>query len=371
MTRPTKGTKGSILVFVLGLLVLLSALSIRLMKETTQELRHVSQFYRKDDLRIYAYSCLDLVVGVVNEWYMTEGYIKPTWHFWDPLRYADKMSPAMFNPSGERDDKTLPFEWEATLLDETGKVPLFKIQDGKLSKLFAAMMIKDQWGNYEEEEGQPLLDSFKDWQDVDTEEREEGAEDDYYENLDPPYFTPGRPIYSYNEFQMIRGFGLSHDDPDKSGIFYDTEGFETKQFIDFKDSFSFYNEDKINPHSTTEFIIRFLADFDEFLVEELLELRSSGDPSDLDDYYNEVKQLAANSGLELTDAIDFLRIEITINRGNSVFKLHAVLEINTKGNSRSQTSQKTKNILPRSKRNMEINYPFRVLTLKENENLID
>ena len=130
MKKYKKGTKGSILVFVLGLLVLLSALSMRLIKETTQELRHVSQFYRKDDLRIYAYSCLDLVVGVVNEWYMTEGYIKPTWHFWDPLRYADKMSPAMFNTSGEKGDGNNPFEWEATLLDETGKVHSLKYRMG-------------------------------------------------------------------------------------------------------------------------------------------------------------------------------------------------------------------------------------------------
>ena len=52
--------KGSILVFVLALIVFVSVLSVRLMKETTQELRHVSQFHRRDDLRTYAYSALDL-----------------------------------------------------------------------------------------------------------------------------------------------------------------------------------------------------------------------------------------------------------------------------------------------------------------------
>ena len=29
---------------------------LRLMKETAQELRHVSQFHKRDDLRTYAYS---------------------------------------------------------------------------------------------------------------------------------------------------------------------------------------------------------------------------------------------------------------------------------------------------------------------------
>ena len=50
------GRKGSILVFILALIVLLSVLCMRLMQETVQELRHVSQFHRRDDLRMHAYS---------------------------------------------------------------------------------------------------------------------------------------------------------------------------------------------------------------------------------------------------------------------------------------------------------------------------
>ena len=60
MKSHTKGKKAQSWFSYWGYRVLLSALSIRLIKETTQELRHVSQFYRKDDLRIYALPCLDL-----------------------------------------------------------------------------------------------------------------------------------------------------------------------------------------------------------------------------------------------------------------------------------------------------------------------
>ena len=38
-----------------------------------QELRHVSQQHRRDDLRVNAYSALDLAVGVLNEFRMIEG----------------------------------------------------------------------------------------------------------------------------------------------------------------------------------------------------------------------------------------------------------------------------------------------------------
>ena len=64
--------KGSILVFILALIVLLSVLCMRLMQETVQELRHVSQFHRRDDLRMHAYSALDVSVGVLNEFMMVE-----------------------------------------------------------------------------------------------------------------------------------------------------------------------------------------------------------------------------------------------------------------------------------------------------------
>ena len=37
------------------------------MEETIQELRHVSQFHKRDDLRLHAYSLLDITVGVLNE----------------------------------------------------------------------------------------------------------------------------------------------------------------------------------------------------------------------------------------------------------------------------------------------------------------
>ena len=56
MSNRSERKKGSILVFVLALIVFISVLSIRLMKETTQELRHVSQFHKRDDLRTYAFA---------------------------------------------------------------------------------------------------------------------------------------------------------------------------------------------------------------------------------------------------------------------------------------------------------------------------
>ena len=42
------------------------------MQETIQEMRYVSQQHFRDNLRIHAYSVLDLTVGVLNEFSMIE-----------------------------------------------------------------------------------------------------------------------------------------------------------------------------------------------------------------------------------------------------------------------------------------------------------
>ena len=49
-------------------------------------------------------------------------------------------------------------------------------------------------------------DALMDWQDSDDNARDEGAEDDHYEALEYPYFTPGRKIKNYEEFRFIKGF---------------------------------------------------------------------------------------------------------------------------------------------------------------------
>ena len=53
----------------------------------------------------------------------------------------------------------------------------------------------------DEEDGRPLLDSLRDWEDEDDDERDDGAEDDFYEDLDSPYFTPGRKISSFDNLR--------------------------------------------------------------------------------------------------------------------------------------------------------------------------
>ncbi|MCC5857325.1 MAG: type II secretion system minor pseudopilin GspK [Ectothiorhodospiraceae bacterium] len=52
-----------------------------------------------------------------------------------------------------------------------------------------------------------LVFAVKDWIDADIQPRfPDGAEDDYYSRLDPPYRTANRPMVSATELRLIRGF---------------------------------------------------------------------------------------------------------------------------------------------------------------------
>ena len=114
-----KKRRGSILVFILALIVLLSVLCMRLMQETVQELRHVSQFHKRDDLRMHAYSALDLAFGVLKEFKEIETTLYAPGQGWgDPLNYSG-ISP--LDPL---------VKWSIKLIDESGKSTDF-INPGK------------------------------------------------------------------------------------------------------------------------------------------------------------------------------------------------------------------------------------------------
>ena len=365
--------KGSILVFVLALIVLLGVLSLRLMKETVQELRHVSQFHKRDDLRTYAYSALDLAVGVLNEFRMVEGTLYAPGQGWgNPLEYSGiDTGKLMASEDFDQEERQSPVKWSIQLIDESAKVPFSKTNQKDLVALFSVMRAEED-SLVDEDEEQPFYDALMDWQDSDDEDRDEGAEDDYYEDLDPPYFTPGKKIENFEEFRMIKGFAYDEDEPDYSGIFYDSLGSETINLQNFRNSFSFFNQDTVNVNGLSPFLVKFLCGDDERLYEEFMEGPSA---SSREPYYTslndpKLRQLAERRGINLSATATMFRVLITVSKGKANFQLHAVLGLEGKGSGPGGKLPK-KPSKARSKQNQKIQYPFRVLSLRENENLID
>ena len=373
MKRGPSLKRGSILVFVLALIVLLGVLSMRLMKETVQELRHVSQFHRRDDLRTYAYSALDLTVSVLNEFRLFEGPLfAPAQGWGNPLDYSEIEERILQDPSNsDEEDGRSPVRWSIRLTDESGKVSLSKTKEKDLVALFSQMWARTEGSALvNDDDGQAFYDAMMDWQDADDEDRDEGAEDDYYENLAPPYFSPGKKIENYEEFKMIKGFAYDEDEPSDSGVFFDENGNETINMKDFKNCFSFYNDGNLNINGANRDLMKFLCGDDESLFEELMEGPTQGEP-----YYTNLQQnplplVSQKTGIPMDVRATLLRIEILVSKGKANFKLHAVLgleaNINTSAPAGGKSSSKA-----RSRSNQKLQYPFRILSMRENENLID
>ena len=350
--------RGSILVFILALIVLLSVLCMRLMQETVQELRHVSQFHRRDDLRMHAYSAMDIAVGVLNEFMMVEGALyDPSQGWGNPLNYSGILP---LDPS---------VKWSISLIDESGKVPLKSIAEKDLVSFFAIMRA-DDGSMVDEDDGQPFFDSLMDWQDADSDERDEGAEDDYYEDLDYPYFTPGRKIENFEEFRMIKGFAYEEDEPRESGLFYNEGGSETIHMKNFRDCFSFFNEGPVNINTVPLYLIKFLCGDDDDLAEEISEgpQSSSGDPyfTNLND--SNLALMRGNRSISTSTTSTMFRAEVTLTKGKANFKLHAILARESKQPGQTQAKKAKKG---RSLQNTKLAYPLRVLSIRENENLVD
>jgi hypothetical protein len=353
--------RGSILVFVLALIVLLSVLSTRLMEETVQELRHVSQFHRRDDLRMHAYSALDLTVGVLSEFQLLEGKLYAAGQGWgDPIGYSG-LSP--LDPS---------VRWSIRLTDETAKLSLAEISEKDLVNVFALMHSRGS-SLLDEDDGQPYYDALMDWQDKDEDERDEGAEDDHYEGLQDPYFTPGRPLNNFEELRMIKGFAFDPYESEYTGLFYDESGNETDNMRDFQSSFSFFYDGPVNVNGLSAFLSRFLSGDDGSLHEDFLNGPSErGEPFYTNMSDPSLTRMMGKTGIPLGVTASVFRVEISIDKGRSNFLLHAVLGIESrKTSARRQPNPSQSSQRPRSQKNTSLKYPFRILSLRENENLID
>ena len=338
--------RGSILVFVLGLVVLLGTLCLRLMEETVQELRHVSQFHKRDDLRLHAYSLLDITVGVLNEFRTLDNKSLKSGGGWgDPLGWSELSPP---------DPRV---RWSVTLKGESGKAPLLSTKPKALKEVFS-IMYNGGGGLVNEDDGQPFYDAWMDWQDSDENQRDEGAEDDFYEDQDPPYFTPGENIRSFEEFRMIKGFAYDPTDRKNSGLFFDRFGNETINMKNFRDSFSFYHEGSVNIFSSSDFLLKYICGDDEGLYQDIKsgELTPESSREDLD------SPIPISWGNSQT-----FRANILVSKGKARFQLHAVLSDNQASTTKPKNSKQSK----RSAQNAKLKYPLRILRLRENENLID
>ncbi|MBP1611132.1 MAG: gspK2 [Acidobacteria bacterium] len=107
--------------------------------------------------------------------------------------------------------------YDVDIQDESGKISLNYVSEEQLRRLLEVLEIPQT-------DLDIIADSVLDWRDVDTLHRINGAEDDYYQTLNPPYQAKNGRIDAVEELLLVRGltsdyfYGHSEKNPDGSVI---------------------------------------------------------------------------------------------------------------------------------------------------------
>ncbi len=88
--------------------------------------------------------------------------------------------------------------FQVDIQDESGKLSLNRVPEEQLRRLVEAIGIG-------KEDGDIIVDSILDWRDADKMYRLNGAEDDYYATLDPPYKARNGRFETTEELLLVRG----------------------------------------------------------------------------------------------------------------------------------------------------------------------
>lgn len=222
--------KGTILVAVLLMVVLLSFIVVAFMEDATSRIKYYGLFHHQDDLRVDAYSALETSLAVINQFREIDGEIWGPAQGWsNPLEYAG------FNTgNGTRVD--------VRVRDESGRFGLQSLDEFTLRTIFQEL-------DFDVREAQELSDAFLDWMDPSDTRRLSGFGTSDYRNLDPPYSPANRPIRSWDELPLIHGFREA---------FWAEDGRPLSRLRYFRDAISLHYNGPINLNAASPLVLRVL-----------------------------------------------------------------------------------------------------------------
>lgn len=147
------------------------------------------------------------------------------------------------------------------IYEHAGKINLRELSVPRLRSLLRKLL-----GDEADEQVDSMLAAWIDWQDLNDQTTPGGAEMDYYQELDPPYFPRNGQLETVEEILLIKGFDT---------VFKD---------LDLDAAFTLYGENElVNLNVATIEAMRLLPGLDEEVIQEILawrvdnEFRGNGD----------------------------------------------------------------------------------------------
>ena len=329
--KPSSAKRGAVLVTVLGLIFVISVIVGLFVELQIFKIRESAADYHADDLRVHAYSTLEVTLAMIAEFQAVDSALYSPAQGWkDPLNYMDDFE----QPEG--------VQINVTITDESSRRSLSKMTEPELTQLFEQLDI-DLY------ESQILAQSLLDWTDKDELQRLSGAEKDYYEHENADYEPPNRPLISYEELHYIKGF-KEH--------FFDEEGIPLPRYETLQSLTTLHNIDTVNLNTASGELLSSLNPENNYTAQMLVEQLAGldGIVGTEDDTF--LKSMPEGINLPHTGTtVQMLRIKIEILRGQSSFHLEAL----AKPTPASPTNT------GRARRNTA--YPFTFIELRENSNI--
>ncbi|MFQ3226372.1 MAG: type II secretory pathway component PulK [Lentimonas sp.] len=337
---PANRQRGSVLVAVLAIILVITFMVTRFMEEAVNDLEYRAIFNEPADVRSFGYGMLEVALATVQEIALIdEGKLYAGEQGWsDPIAYAGIP---------------IPEGWEVSIRirDEGGKLPLNTMSEELLNKLLEETLDFD-FGTARE-----LSSTLVDWIDENDNRRLNGAESDEYLRNNPPYKAANRPLQSLEELSLLK---VWEDE------FFDEDGNPNELFTQLSGLVSVMNTGAVNLNAAPAEVLEVLA------------LEGGWQDDTLFDGLEEpyLKKAPEGAGESSGVEISLLRVTVTLKRGDVPFVISALVEPTFSAESDSGSSgggggsalgssagdaPKTGSIEEQD----AINFPFKILQLSE------
>lgn len=329
--------RGSVLVAVLAIILLITFMVTRFMNEAMEDLEYRAIFNEPADVRSYAYSMLEVALATIQEIALIDdGKLYAGEQGWsDPISYA-----GIVVPSG--------WEVQIEIRDEGGKFPINTMEESMLNRLLEEDL------DFDFSTSRELSSTLLDWIDEDDNRRLNGAESDDYLDEDPPYRAANRPLQSLEELRLLK---IWEDE------FFDEDGVPNELFQQLSGLVSVLNTGPVNLNAAPESVLDVLS------LENGWQRDALFDGLDQPYLKNAPASDAGNSGVE----VSLLRVNVRLLRGEVPFMISALVEpvLNSEGsngsalrNAPGRSSDDQPKIGSVDEQNA-LAFPFRIVQLSE------
>jgi general secretion pathway protein K len=303
--RPHRNRTGSVILLVLMTLLLTAFALTKYLEKMSVDLLADAREARADRLRVQAYSALETVLAVLQEFRTVDGVLSSPAEGWgDPLDFAG------YTP---QEGLTV----EATLEDESGKISLPHADFQTLRDLFLLLGQKQT-------DAEHLADAIMVWIQPGYEPVDSfSARATDYERETLSHDPPARSLHSFSELASIQ---FVRD------TLYDQDGRPNELWRSFVDSVSLFDFNQPNTNGARVTTLAALGGYDEATLKMITEylgglgtysrqgpafFRSAQDVAGL------VGQAAASA--RLGTQVRCLRVNVTVREGSASFRVSAVV----------------------------------------------